>query len=109
MALAAARKVNPRLHANTVRPGFVDWIDHDVIKPYVSPRPVVKQTAITLLGPVYRTVFPGKCSPSQPLGRFLAEMAMGKWEKETSGPGFDKIDEFPVVTNFDFRRLTGLN
>ncbi|KAK5651781.1 hypothetical protein OQA88_11648 [Cercophora sp. LCS_1] len=108
MALAAARKANARLRANTVRPGFVDWVDHDVIKPYVSPRPVVKQTAITLLGPIYRTAFPGKCSPSQPLGKFLTEMAMGKWETEISGPGFEKIGEFAVVNNDDFRRLSGL-
>jgi len=109
LALAAVRKASPRLHANTVRPGFVDWVEHDVIKPYVSPRAFVKQTAITLIGPIYRAAFPGSCSPSQPLGKFLAEMAMGKWEEEISGgSGFGKIGEFAIVTNHDFRRLSGL-
>ncbi|KAB5511548.1 putative nucleoside-diphosphate-sugar epimerase [Coniochaeta sp. 2T2.1] len=109
VALAEVRKANPRLHANSVRPGFVDWAGHDAIMPYFSPRPMMKQIAIIVFRPVFRAALPGRCSPTQPLGRFLAEMAMGKWEEELNGPGFEKIGELCVVSNSNFRRLSGLD
>jgi len=109
MALAEVSKAHPQLYGYTVRPGFVDLASHDAIKPYVPPRPILKQTAITLLGPVYRTALPSRCSPSQPLGKFLVEVAMGKWDKEIGGPGFQSIEGLAVVGNHDFRRLSGLN
>ena len=92
-----------------MRPGFVDGINHAAIQPYVSPRPAVKQAAITVLGPACRVAFPSKRSPAQPLGEFLAEMAMGRWEGEIAGPAFQKVGEFAIVTNGDFRWLSGLD
>lgn len=109
VALAEVRKATPQLHANSVRPGFVDWAGHDAIIPYISPRPMMKQAAITLLGPVFRAALPGRCSPTQPLGRFLAETAMGKWEEKMAGPGIEKIGDLCVISNSDFRRLSGLD
>lgn len=109
MALAEAGKAHPQLHTYTVRPGFVDLVSHDAIKPYVSPRPVLKQAAIAVFGPVYRAALPSRCSPSQPLGKFLAEMAMGRWDEEINGPSFQRIEGLVVVGNHDFRRLSGLD
>jgi len=58
MALAEVSKACPQLHAYTVRSGFVDWANYDTIKPYVWLRLLLNQTAITLLGPVYRAFLP---------------------------------------------------
>jgi len=69
----------------------------------------MKQTAIAVLGPIFRAALPGRCSPTQPLGKFLAEMAMGKWEDKLAEPGFEKLGEFCIVGNAAFRRLSGLD
>jgi hypothetical protein len=109
LALADVRKANPELYANSVRPGFVDGINHAAIQPYVLLRLAIKQAAITVLGRAYCVAFPSKYSPAQPLGEFLAEMAMGRREGEIAGPAFQKVGEFSIVTNGDFRWLSGLD
>lgn len=46
-----------------------------------------------------------KWSPTAPLGRFMTEMAMGKWDASFEGPGIAKVGAFPVLENIAFRRL----
>jgi hypothetical protein len=102
------RTANPRLETESVRPGFVDCAAHDAIKPFVPNPGAVTNLAGVILGPVIRTASKDHWSPTEPLGKFLTEMAMGKWEGKLSGPGIQTVGSFRIVENVAFRRLMGL-
>ncbi|KAK5633726.1 hypothetical protein RRF57_009440 [Xylaria bambusicola] len=108
VALAELRKKYPLLHASSVRPAAVDASAHQAILPYIPTQPF----AYRMLGPVLlkpvQLGLPSLHSPTQPLGRFLAEMAIGK---HAVGPAQDiaMIGEFPIYENSAFRRLAGLD
>ncbi|KAB5576211.1 nucleoside-diphosphate-sugar epimerase [Coniochaeta sp. 2T2.1] len=108
LLLADMRKANPRFHADSVRPGFVDSKQHTAIQPYLHQGLLMGAT-VSLLGPPIRLAMKGQWSPTEPLGKFLAECAMGKWQAQFQGPGFDRIGEFTVVHNSGFRKLAGLD
>ncbi|OIW32670.1 hypothetical protein CONLIGDRAFT_630319 [Coniochaeta ligniaria NRRL 30616] len=109
LLLASMRASNPSFHALSVRPAGVDWTAHAAIKPYLSMSWLKTGVFTALLAPI-RVLAPGQISPTEPLGKFLAECAAGKWEGKMTGPGFDQVGEsgFTVVHNLGFRRLAGI-
>lgn len=108
-ALSELRRANPGFHASAFRPGFVDSVQHDAIRGYVPPPSALKAAVDAVLGPPIRWFFRGTWSPTEPTGRFVAEMAMGRWDGEFRGVGVERLGEFPVVGNVAFRRLAGLD
>lgn len=110
-ALAEMRKANPNFHASSIRPAFVDAAEHDAIKPYVPVRGFSTSAMLAVLGPPVRSFVKGSWSPTLPLGRFMTEMAMGRWDEQmrAGGPSVEKLGEFPILGNVAFRRLAGLD
>lgn len=110
-ALAEMRRANPSFHASTVRPSFVDCATHDAIKPYVPPIGAGRAAMLAVFAQPIRVLAKGRWSPTQPLGRFMTEVAMGRWDAQMAagGPAVEKIGEFPIVGNAGFRRLAGLD
>lgn len=110
-ALAEMRKANPSFHASSIRPAFVDAAQHDAIKPYIPALGPARNVMLAVLGPPIRGFVKGSWSPTLPLGRFMTEMAMGRWDGEikAGGPSIEKIGEFPILGNSAFRRLAGLD
>jgi len=109
VALAEMRKANPLFRASAVRPAFVDAAAHDAVRPYLPAQPASTRVANLVLGPAIRVAARGSWSPTEPLGRFLAEMATGRWEGRLQGPGVERLGESPVLGNAAFRRLYGLD
>ncbi|KAI0508866.1 hypothetical protein F5B22DRAFT_378640 [Xylaria bambusicola] len=108
IALAELRKKHPFLHTSSARPAVVDASAHEAIQPYIPTRPLAyRMLAPVLLKPV-QVGLPSLHSPTQPLGRFLTEMAMGK---HAVGPAQDiaMIGELPIYENSAIRRLIGLD
>ncbi|KAJ0115616.1 nucleoside-diphosphate-sugar epimerase [Diaporthe amygdali] len=110
-ALAEMRKANPSFHASSIRPAFVDAAHHDAIKPYIPAQGLARDAMLAVLGPPVRAFLKGSWSPTLPMGRFMTEMAMGKFDTQmrAGGPAIEKIGEFPVLGNSAFRRLAGLD
>ncbi|KAL7629838.1 hypothetical protein AAE478_001361 [Parahypoxylon ruwenzoriense] len=109
LALAAMRKANPLFHASSVRPAFIDSASHDAIKPYIPVPSLALRASIGLLGPVIRCGVQSSWSPTQDLGRFLAEMAMGRYKDQFNANDIQMEGEFPTLENSAFRRLSGLD
>lgn len=110
-ALAEMRKANPSFHASSIRPALVDSTQHDAIKAYVPALGVARTAMMAVLGPPIRSFAKGSWSPTLPLGRFMTEMAMGRWDEgmRAGGPSVQKLGEFPILGNAAFRRLSGLD
>lgn len=101
LRLAEMRKANPAFHASSIRPAFIDSAAHDAIKPYLPSTGVLA----TVFGPGLRAFAKSRWSPTEPLGKFMTEMAMGRWDASLEGLGIEKVGDFPVVENVGFRRL----
>ncbi|KAI1762669.1 putative nucleoside-diphosphate-sugar epimerase [Hypoxylon sp. FL1150] len=110
MALAEMRKANPVFHASSIRPAFVDAAHHEAIKPYVPTPNLVHKILLPVLGPPIRLGLRGAWSPTEELGHFMAEMAMGRYKAQfTQGKDIQMIGELPILENSAFRRLAGLD
>ncbi|KAI1496049.1 nucleoside-diphosphate-sugar epimerase [Biscogniauxia marginata] len=109
LALADMRKANPLFHASSVRPAAIDAATHEAIKLYVPVQPLpIRVLAAVLMTPV-RVAYKSLWSPTQDLGRFLTEMAMGKHQIISPTSDIQMIGEFPILENTAFRRLAGLD
>lgn len=109
VALGEMRRENPSFHAVSARPAAVDSSAHDAIKPYIPTPPLVLRVLELALRPAVRTFFTGLHSPTEPLGRVLTELAMGRYkDRFVAGKDIQKIGEFPIVENTVLRRLAGL-
>ena len=111
-ALADLRTSNPRtFHTSSIRPAFVDAARHDAIKPYIPAAGAAMSAMQAVLGPPIRGFYKAGWSPTLPLGRFMTEAAMGRWDggMAAGGVGVEKIGEFPILGNVAFRRLAGLD
>lgn len=62
----------------------------------------------TALGPVVRRVWKRGHSPTEVLGPFLTDMAMGKVDAKLEGPGAFRLGPSWIVENVGFRRIMGL-
>jgi hypothetical protein len=111
-ALAEMRNTSTTgsFHASSVRPAFVDAADHAAIAPYIPALGPAKSAMLAVLGPPVRGLYKAGWSPTQPLGRFMTEVAMGRWEAQmqAGGLGIEKVGQFPILGNVAFRRLAGL-
>ena len=103
------RKTNPLFHGTSMRPYLIDYAEHDDIKGYIPNQGLVRSAALSVIGPVIRAAVKSQWSPTRPLGRFLTEMAMGKWDNHFHGEGIEKLGDFTIVENVAFRRLAGLD
>ncbi|KAI5856747.1 putative nucleoside-diphosphate-sugar epimerase [Durotheca rogersii] len=109
LALAAMRRANPLFHASSVRPAFVDAASHDAIKPYISVPSAALRAAGYVLAPGIRYGLKSMWSPTPELGRFLAEVAMGRYKDQLKAKDIQMEGEFPILENTAFRRLSGLD
>ncbi|RAK89447.1 hypothetical protein BO79DRAFT_263886 [Aspergillus costaricaensis CBS 115574] len=102
---------NPLLRVDSVRPGFVDAAAHGTIQSYVPNHAVSglgARIGIALAGPPIRHIFTGMHCPTEHLGKFLTDMAMGKVDGKLEGTGVSKRGSGWVVQNIGLRRLSGL-
>ncbi len=109
LALAAQRRAHPLFHASSVRPAYVDASTHDAIKPYLPKNGLQWRAAEGALGPVVRCAVQSAWSPTQDLGKFLTEMAMGQYKDQFKAKDIQMEGEFPILANTAFRRLAGLS
>ncbi|KAK8105284.1 hypothetical protein PG999_008643 [Apiospora kogelbergensis] len=109
--LAAMRNHAQRFHAMSVRPAGVDGSAHQAIQSYLPPGPLALRLMGPVLLPAIRTLMPSFHSPTEPLGRFLTELAMGRHADQlrVEGKGLQKVGEFPILENSVFRRLAKLD
>ncbi|KAJ5621613.1 hypothetical protein N7528_006396 [Penicillium herquei] len=100
---------NPNsFRADSVRPAFVDPAAHDAIKPYIPALGVIYKVSELLLGPGVRHLYKSMHSPTNYLGPFLTEMAMGRMDSKIEGTGSFKLGGGWVVENKGMRRMLGL-
>lgn len=107
--LAAMRKANPRFHALSIRPAFVDWQGHEAVETH-GPRMLMREKAMaTAFRPLATTLWRNSHSPTLQLGDYLAKAAMGRWDGDFArgGPGVEKLGEFPIVENSVMWKLIG--
>ncbi|KAI8959919.1 putative nucleoside-diphosphate-sugar epimerase [Daldinia sp. FL1419] len=109
LALAEMRKANPFFHASSIRPAFIDAASHDAIKPYIPVKNPLYKAAYAILGPPMRYGAKSYWSPTQDLGRFMTEMAMGRYKDQFKAKDIQMEGEFPILENSAFRRLSGLS
>ena len=107
--LSKIRADYPQFHASAMRPGFVDVVDDNAIKPFVPKGGPLRAAGLAVLGPAIRAGFKSNWSPTVPLGQFLVEMAAGMRNDDLKGPTVQKLGEFPVVSNTVFRTMMKLD
>ncbi|CAM1510856.1 Fc.00g083690.m01.CDS01 [Cosmosporella sp. VM-42] len=98
----------PTLQANSARPAFVDAAQHTAVHPYIPDPGLAYKVAMGVLGKPITMFYKQAHSPTEPLGRFFTEMAMGKLDGRLEGPGAFKIGPSWVIENVGIRRLMGL-
>ncbi|KLU82247.1 hypothetical protein MAPG_01321 [Magnaporthiopsis poae ATCC 64411] len=107
--LARMREENPLFRANTVRPGAIDYTGHDAIKPYMPVQPLLNRAVL----PAFRALLSSQTTPTESLGRFLTDMAIGKWSdaSKLAGSGVKPVGSsgFAIVHNSAVRRMMGLD
>jgi hypothetical protein len=91
-----------------MRPGFVDSGAHDSIKPYIPNPGLAEKVAVSLFGPPVRSFYKQQHSPTEHLGGFLTDMAMGRMEERFEGTGAFKLGGGWVIENKGMRRILGL-
>ncbi|KAI0393479.1 putative nucleoside-diphosphate-sugar epimerase [Xylariaceae sp. FL0594] len=95
----------------SVRPYAVDMEGHDAITPYVAPRPYSHRVAgYFLTGPIRRFA-KDYWAPTQQLGPFLVELAMGRYENPAEvgvTKGIEVLDGgFTIWENDALRKVRG--
>lgn len=108
-ALAEMRKANPAFRSSSIRPAGIDATFHYAIKPYLPTPGLLQSLLLPPTRALIRDFWKSAESPTEPLGRFMTEMAMGKWDSKYNGVGIEKLGQFPVLENTAFRRLAGLD
>ncbi|KAK7403913.1 hypothetical protein QQX98_010320 [Neonectria punicea] len=110
-SLSEMRAVYPRLHTEAVGPGVVDASDHAAIRAYIPDQGLLYNSVRAVLGFPIRMLTRSLQCPTEPLGSFLAEMAMGKFDRQLDegGSGIVKLKGgMRVVKNTAFLRLAGV-
>ncbi|CCT70105.1 related to nucleoside-diphosphate-sugar epimerases [Fusarium fujikuroi] len=96
-----------KFHVESVRPAGVDATNHEAIKPYIPNPGMLYNAMYLLMGPLMRTVLQSLHSPTEKLGPFLMNMAMGKYDKQLEAGGNDisSINGSRILENLAFQRL----
>lgn len=81
---------------------------HTAIQPYIPSPGLALRLAEIALGPGIRYLYKSMHSPTQHLGSFLTEMAMGKMDTKLDGPGNFKLGGGWIVENKGMRRMLGI-
>lgn len=96
----------PNLRADSVRPGFVDARQHKAVLPYIPDPGLGYKVGAALLTPLI-PLMKGMHSPTDHLGAFLTNMAMGKLDSQLEGPGAFKLGNSWIVGAAGVRRVSG--
>ncbi|KAF7561959.1 hypothetical protein G7046_g2183 [Stylonectria norvegica] len=107
-ALADMTAEIPTLQAYSARPGFVDPAVHSAILPYIPAPGLAKRLADVALGPPIKMFYSALHSPTEPLGKFFTQVAMGKLDSKMEGNGAFKLGPSWIVYNVGIRRMMGL-
>ncbi|OPB38920.1 hypothetical protein A0O28_0020260 [Trichoderma guizhouense] len=111
LALSQMRITNPRLLADAVGPGFVDGKDHAEIRPYLPNQGLfIDGTKMLLRKPIEVGAKWLHC-PSEPMGRFLVGMALGKYETQLQSGNVDMVTlngGLRIIKNVAMKQLVGL-
>ncbi|PNP84873.1 hypothetical protein FNYG_01967 [Fusarium nygamai] len=96
-----------KFHVESVRPAGVDATNHEAIKPYIPNPGMLYNAMYLLMGPLMRTALQSLHSPTEKLGPFLMNMAMGKYDKplDAGGNGISSINGSRILENVAFQRL----
>jgi hypothetical protein len=86
LLLSEMRATNPRFAVESVRPGGVDPTDHEAIKPFIPVPYLLQRVTLALLLPPMRLFARGYLTPTEPMGRLFAELAMGKHDAALNKP-----------------------
>ncbi|KAK1758860.1 hypothetical protein QBC47DRAFT_419997 [Echria macrotheca] len=116
LALAEMRRRNPLLRASTARPCAIDWTRHEAIWPFM-PRQEGYKAGLMGRGilAAIRVGYKSLSAPTEELGRFVTDMALGRYEGEegvqvAKKAGVEVLEGgFQVVDNASFRKLSGLD
>ncbi|KAK3484989.1 uncharacterized protein B0T23DRAFT_53827 [Neurospora hispaniola] len=114
--LALSQLSSPTFLPFSMRPAFIDAAAHPAIHPYIPKVFGLYTLSNCVLGPPIRVGYKKMWSPTEHLGKFLVEMAMGKWDKTikkeaeaSNGKGFEKLEGGSVVVgNEGWRRIASL-
>jgi uncharacterized protein YbjT (DUF2867 family) len=100
------------IQVDSVRPAFFDAAAHNAIKPYIPSATGISATAakagIALIAPGIRCLWKSMHSPTDKLGPFLTDLAMGKMDTKIQGPGAFRLGGGWVIENVGMRRMLGL-
>jgi len=111
LALAELRAKSPGLRAESVRPSYVDASAHAAIHPYIPDPGLLYRWGACIIGPPIRIAARSFHSPTQPLGQFLMDMAMGKYDGQldTGAKDIGTLNGgLRIVENSAFRRMAGV-
>ncbi|KJZ71385.1 hypothetical protein HIM_09226 [Hirsutella minnesotensis 3608] len=108
-ALANTAERKPQLlRADCVRPAYVDSSKHEAIRAYIPNAGLLYNTAELAFGPAIRVGYRSMHSPTEMLGAFMTQLAMGKLDTKLDGPGCFRLGPSWIVGNIGFRRIMGL-
>ncbi|KAI0149242.1 putative nucleoside-diphosphate-sugar epimerase [Pestalotiopsis sp. NC0098] len=109
VALAELMKATPGLRALSTRPAYVDGSAHAAIKKYLPTKPWSIRLLEPVVGPPIRWGVKSFHSPTEPLGRVLTELALGKHQDQfVAAKDLQMIGQFPIMENSVLRRLVGI-
>ncbi|UKZ84314.1 uncharacterized protein TrAFT101_000227 [Trichoderma asperellum] len=110
IALSEMRSASPRLLADAVGPGFVDGKGHAAIQPYLQQQGFLIDNSKMLLRRPIEVAAKWLHCPTEPMGRFLVGMALGKYETQLRvDPDVVTMDSgLRVIKNSTITRITGL-
>ncbi|KAK7927363.1 hypothetical protein PG985_004361 [Apiospora marii] len=98
---------NHNLKGYSVRIFYPDRTNHDAIKPYLAPRPLVHNVSEMILGAPIRRFAPNLWAPTEKMGEFLVELAMGRHDDIAAADGQEVVDGLTLVSNADLRKAKG--
>ncbi|KAG5743620.1 hypothetical protein H9Q69_008320 [Fusarium xylarioides] len=96
-----------KFHVESVRPAGVDATNYEAIKPYIPNPGILYNAMYFFMGPLMRTVLQSLHSPTEKLGPFLMNVAMGTYDKPLGAGGNDisSINGSRILENVAFQRL----
>ncbi|KAK7958523.1 nucleoside-diphosphate-sugar epimerase protein [Apiospora saccharicola] len=109
LSLGSICRFSPSRHLKgySVRIFYPDRTDHDAIKPYLAPRPLVHNLSEVIFGAPIRRFAPNLWAPTEKMGEFLVELAMGCHDDIAAADGQEIVDGLTLVSNADLRKAKG--